>query len=100
MVHDYLPDARARARDAEIAALRRRDAALEARLAALVDDPWAGWHFDSEHPVYAWFCGYCHARGNEDDTHSAPRHAPDCPITKARAALARGATGAGEGEGR
>lgn len=83
------PDARFIAASwADVRDLLVRCDALEARLASLVEDEWAGWHFDPDHPEFEHFCGYCGARGNGGDDRAAPQHAPDCPIVKARAALA------------
>lgn len=92
--HALISAADTRALDDEIAVLTAEIAALGAALGAFVANEWDGWFMDDW--TGNWRCTHCRAEGEEVNS-SPPPHEDDCPIVLARAALARGTTGPGEG---
>lgn len=71
-----------------LAEAERARAADAAVLAALVEDPWVGFHADSLEEHYC--CFYCTAAvsiGNDAAPTVLPDHDADCPIARARGLL-------------
>lgn len=82
-----------------LAEAERDRAADAAVLAALVEDPWVGFHADSLEEHYC--CFYCTATvsiGNDAEPTVLPDHDDDCPLARARGILdaRRAATTTGE----